>query len=617
LFRKTVSAIMLSLLVISTLTLAFRIQIVKADDGTIYINADGSITPSTAPIYSADNITYTLTGNITANSDGIAIERDGTVLDGAGFTIQGDGTGNGINLSNTKNVTIENTNIQNLDCGIYLENSSGNVITGNNVTANNYVGIWLNDSSNNIVNANNATADSLAGIYIIFGNGNIVSGNIATSNEGGGFSIIASSNDTVSGNIATANGFGIFLYFSSNSIVNGNDATANILDGICLEGPGTNEPFPPEINSSSNIVSGNNATGNGADGIDLVGCSSNIVSANNATGNGGDGIDLLSSTDNAICGNNATANGNGIYLQYSSNDNAINDNQVAANYWDGIYLISSSNNTIIGNNVTANKGGISLQNSSHNTIYHNDFVENTVQASFVLTCVGNAWDDGYPSGGNYWSDYNGTDLYHGTYQNETGSDGLGDTPYPINANAGVLDNYPLMRPFSTSSAPTGYLVAAITTNCTWVYQGQTVIINVTVSNFGDSPEDMWVTLYTNVTAGKSIGAYPVYVNAGQSYTLPFTWNIENVPCCTYMLTAVATISTGSNTLSDGNISVRLLGDVNGDGRVDLRDLALVARAFGSTPGSPNWNPACDFYGDGTVNMKDIALVARNFGQHYP
>jgi endoglucanase len=57
-----------------------------------------------------------------------------------------------------------------------------------------------------------------------------------------------------------------------------------------------------------------------------------------------------------------------------------------------------------------------------------------------------------------------------------------------------------------------------------------------------------------------------------------------------------------------------LGDVNGDGRVDLKDLALVARAFGSTPTSPNWNPAADINGDGTVNMKDIALAVRNFGQ---
>jgi hypothetical protein len=57
----------------------------------------------------------------------------------------------------------------------------------------------------------------------------------------------------------------------------------------------------------------------------------------------------------------------------------------------------------------------------------------------------NTWDDGYPSGGNYWSDYAGVDLFSGPYQNQTGSDGIGDTPYFIRANN--TDNYPLMNPY--------------------------------------------------------------------------------------------------------------------------------------------------------------------------
>jgi hypothetical protein len=56
------------------------------------------------------------------------------------------------------------------------------------------------------------------------------------------------------------------------------------------------------------------------------------------------------------------------------------------------------------------------------------------------------WDDGYPSGGNYWSDYRGVDLYSGPYQNETGSDGIGDTPYVIDENN--VDHYPLMNPWT-------------------------------------------------------------------------------------------------------------------------------------------------------------------------
>jgi hypothetical protein len=59
----------------------------------------------------------------------------------------------------------------------------------------------------------------------------------------------------------------------------------------------------------------------------------------------------------------------------------------------------------------------------------------------------NFWDDGYPSGGNYWSDYNGTDLFSEPLQIIPGSDGIGDTPYTNIGGSGTLDNYPLMAPY--------------------------------------------------------------------------------------------------------------------------------------------------------------------------
>jgi hypothetical protein len=56
----------------------------------------------------------------------------------------------------------------------------------------------------------------------------------------------------------------------------------------------------------------------------------------------------------------------------------------------------------------------------------------------------NVWDGGYSSGGNYWSDYDGTDLYSGPYQNETGYDWIGDFPYLFDQNN--RDRYPLTQP---------------------------------------------------------------------------------------------------------------------------------------------------------------------------
>jgi peptide/nickel transport system substrate-binding protein len=158
--KKTASAIMLTLLLTSMLTLAFKIQPAKAEGGTIYIRADGSIQPSTAPIFSVDNVTYTLTDNIAGNvpdySSAIVIERDNIVLNGAGYTLQGTGASGskGIELSGRANVTVQITQIKNFYHGIWLISSSYNTVSGNNITNNGY-GIYLGYSSNNRFYHNN------------------------------------------------------------------------------------------------------------------------------------------------------------------------------------------------------------------------------------------------------------------------------------------------------------------------------------------------------------------------------------------------------------------------------------------------------------------------------
>ena len=57
----------------------------------------------------------------------------------------------------------------------------------------------------------------------------------------------------------------------------------------------------------------------------------------------------------------------------------------------------------------------------------------------------NYFDNGYPSGGNYWSDYSCNDVYYGPNQDIPGSDGIGDTQYIISGD-GNTDNYPLIEP---------------------------------------------------------------------------------------------------------------------------------------------------------------------------
>jgi hypothetical protein len=58
----------------------------------------------------------------------------------------------------------------------------------------------------------------------------------------------------------------------------------------------------------------------------------------------------------------------------------------------------------------------------------------------------------------------------------------------------------------------------------------------------------------------------------------------------------------------------LLGDVNGDGKINIMDITLIARAFGSSNGDPRYKPECDLNGDGTINIVDLTIAATQFRQ---
>jgi hypothetical protein len=165
-------------------------------------------------------------------------------------------------------------------------------------------------------------------------------------------------------------------------------------------------------------------------------------------------------------------------------------------------------------------------------------------------------------------------------------------------------------------------VAVVNVVCdrTWVYQGHSVNINVTVRNEGDYPETVSVTLYYNITADQEVGTQVINLLSGETQTIIFVWNTIGVEYChNYTITAVASIAypdvdPTDNTLVDGKVKVRILGDTDGDGKVDLTDILTAAIAFGSFPGHPAWNPLADINRDNKVDLSDFLDIAINFGK---
>jgi parallel beta-helix repeat protein len=185
----------------------------------------------------------------------------------------------------------------------------------------------------------------------------------------------------------------------------------------------------------------NNITWNGLDAVRLASSSNNTFFSNNISNNV-KSMSFQLSPYNNIINNTITLNGwNGINL-FSSSNSTILCNSISSNDDSGISLNSSSNgNNITNNNISNNNYGIYIGSSNSNLIYHNILKENIIQA---FDDSNNNWDNGYPSGGNYWNDYLGTDGFSGPYQDQPGSDGIGDTNYSIDSDS--KDLYPLMEP---------------------------------------------------------------------------------------------------------------------------------------------------------------------------
>jgi hypothetical protein len=152
---------------------------------------------------------------------------------------------------------------------------------------------------------------------------------------------------------------------------------------------------------------------------------------------------------------------------------------------------------------------------------------------------------------------------------------------------------------------------------TVVGQGFCMFINITVSNFGRYSETFNTTTSANDTV---IYTNSVALASGFNALQSFVWNVSGFSIGNYIIKSYAepvggeTNTTDNNFTSPTTVMVGMAGDVVPPyGVIDMKDIAYVAKRFGSIPSAPLWDPNADIDGSEKVDMKDISIVARGFG----
>jgi parallel beta-helix repeat protein len=457
-------------------------------------------------------------------------------------------------LNNCTNIKVNGCNLSNNLQGILLLFSNNASITNNNI-ANNVYGTYVGLYSNNNTLIGNTLEDNLNGIYLDgvsrfttmrtnnisggqmnFGvppdiaryikDGSDLINDIDTSNtvdgkpivywinqhnqqvpaNAGYVMLINSTNILIQDLNLSNNAQNIFLLGSNNTIIVNNSIT-NSIYGIDISYYGWfdyNTSIFYRFYPFNTTVKGNIIVNNGV-GIRVLECDNSTISNNTLYRNP---LGILADTSNSIISKNvvvasdmnATYPGPELYIFYYPEWKWERSTELVMLEIGGI-IVGGGYNLIHGNTVKDSCRGLVMFDQirrmwgSGNLVFHNNFINNTPYQAIGAPRVSNNYDNGYPSGGNYWSNYNGTDIYSGPLRNETGSDGIGDTAFIVfpDSQFGVLDHYPLMAQINIFDADTWNGV-----NC-----DISIISNSTISNFQLNKTQK--TLSFNVTGKTGLG----------------------------------------------------------------------------------------------------------------
>jgi parallel beta-helix repeat protein len=382
-----------------------------------------------------------------------------------------------------QNNQIINNQITSYYWGITLENANATTISDNIITATNpKYGVSLGNCNFTSFFNNKLYGGSL---YIGISNENLIVDNTIDGKsltilnqdsnriiDGAGQVILQECSNITIKNVNPSADLRVAIQLSdtnNSKIVNCSGRTTlsnshyNILSNNFLSGIGSigydSQPAITLSASNFNLIFENQITKCDDEGISLTGSDFNHI-YNNVVADCDVGIWLLGSKNNSLYQNILEGDNFGIKLAFEmlanispfSYNNSIFENTI--NSCDqGIHLFSADENKVFRNSISnCTAYGIFLCCADGNMVYNNNFLANNLQVyeeHSVWTGMGfkdyfsenNTWDAGSTIGGNFWSNYKGID---------TDGDGMGDTPYIIDALN--QDNYPVIFPFEIPSS---------------------------------------------------------------------------------------------------------------------------------------------------------------------